>query len=90
MKVCLFFCGGLGLGRILNVDDVSEAQMVQIGFNRPISLAPMNTNAHYGHKDFIFVLGARADAGQIISEYNESIFELLCHWSGAGRIWSFV
>jgi glucose-1-phosphate cytidylyltransferase len=63
MKVVLF-CGGQGL-RIRDAAQRVPKPMVPIG-NRPILLHLMKYYAHFGHTEFIWCLGYRAD---VIKEY---------------------
>lgn len=63
MKVVLF-CGGLGL-RLRDYNDQIPKPMINVGY-RPILWNVMKYYAHYGHKDFILLLGYKAD---VIKEY---------------------
>ena len=63
MKVVLF-CGGKGL-RLRDYSDKIPKPMIKVGY-RPILWNVMKYYAHYGHKDFILLLGHKAD---VIKDY---------------------
>jgi len=71
MKVVLF-CGGAGMRLRGYTDDVPKP-MVTIG-SRPVLWHVMKYYAHFGHKDFILLLGYKANAiKSYFLDYEESV-----------------
>jgi len=84
MKVVLF-CGGMGL-RLRDYSEHIPKPMVNIGY-RPILWNVMKYYAHYGHKDFIFCLGYRADLiKEYFVKYNECISNDFVLSAGATKL----
>ena len=74
MKVVLF-CGGQGL-RLRDYSEHIPKPMINVGY-RPMLWNIMKYYAHFGHKDFVLLLGHKGD---MIKNYYNQNKELFSFW----------